>query len=487
MPESPATNVPTSTSRWYQRVPDPMVLIFSILVVAALMTHVVPAGEFERQQVNGVTRIVPGSFHAVDGHPANPLDVFVAVPRGMVEAAQFLFIVFIAGGLFHLLTLTGALENAVGTTVRKVGLRNRHIVITLTTFVFGFFGAAVGFENNIALVPIGALVGHALGGGSLLGAGMAVGGIGIGFALSPINPYTVGVAQGIAELPTFSGAWLRTALLLTSLALLSAFLVRRAGSAAAKGRAAKERAAKDGAASESAADDGAEADSAPGLSKPLEDYSLRREDAIVLGIFAAGMAFMLFGVFRYGWYINEIAGVFLAIAVTIGIARRMGGTAFAASMMQGASAVTPGALVIGLAAAIKVILDDGRIIDTMVHGLSSFLGDLPILLAAVLMTLVQGVINFFIPGGSGQALVTMPIMVPLGDLIGVTRQVTVLAFQVGDGLTNLIVPTSGGTLAMLALARVDYATWVRFIVPLVALVYGISWLFIVVAVLIGYQ
>lgn len=469
MPETPGTAEHTSSGSWYRRLPDPMVLIFSILVVAAIMTHVVPAGEFERQQVEGITRIVPGSFHTVEGSPADPLDVFVAVPRGMVEAAQYLFIVFIAGGLFHLLTLTGALENAVGTTVRKVGLDNRHIVITLTTFVFGFFGAAVGFENNIALVPIGALVGHALGGGSLLGAGMAVGGIGIGFALSPINPYTVGVAQGIAELPTFSGAWLRTLLLLSSLGLLSWFLVRRL-----------DRTGEHQAAEGPPPDD-------LGLSKPLQDYSLGRQDAVVLGIFGAGMAYMLFGVFSYGWYINEIAGVFLAIAVAIGIARRMGGTAFVAHMMQGASAVTPGALVIGLAAAIKVVLDDGRITDTMVQGLSGFLGDLPTLLAAVLMTLVQGVINFFIPGGSGQALVTMPIMVPLGDLIGVTRQVTVLAFQVGDGLTNLIVPTSGGTLAMLALARVGYATWVRFIFPLMALVYILSWLFIVFAVLIGYQ
>jgi len=467
MAESPEGNALPRADKWYKRLPDPMVLIFSILVIAAIMTHLVPAGEFERQQVDGVTRIVPGSFHAVEGSPADPLDVFVAVPRGMVEAAQYLFIVFIAGGLFHLLTLSGALENAVGTTVRKVGLENRHVVITLTTFVFGFFGAAVGFENNIALVPIGALVGHALGGGRLLGAGMAVGGIGIGFALSPINPYTVGVAQGIAELPTFSGAWLRTILLLTALALLSMFLVRRV-----------ERL-------EDAGDDGVA--TTLGLSKPLSEYSLSRADLGVLGIFVAGMAYMLFGVFSYGWYINEIAGVFLAIAVAIGIARRMGGTGFVSHMMQGASAVTPGALVIGLAAAIKVILDDGRITDTMVHGLSGFLGDVPKLLAAVLMTLVQGVINFFIPGGSGQALVTMPIMVPLGDLIGVTRQVTVLAFQVGDGLTNLLVPTSGGTLAMLALARVGYGDWVRFIFPLIAVVYGVSWLFVILAVLIGYQ
>lgn len=451
---------------WHQRLPDPMVLIFLILIVAAAMTHLVPAGSFEREVVGEQTLIVPDSFHTIEQSPANLLDIFVAVPRGMIEAAQFLFIVFIAGGLFHVLKVTGALENAVGTLVKRLGVENRGVAITLTTFVFGFFGAAVGFENNIALVPIGLLVGHAIGSSSLIGAGMAVGGIGVGFALSPINPYTVAVAQGIAELDTFSGAWLRTLLLLASLALLSWFLVQRA-----RGEEVAESAAGDD----------------TGLSKPLEDYELARSDIMVLAIFAAGMAFMLFGVFTRGWYINEIAGVFLAIAVVTGLVCRMGASRFVAHMMDGASAVTPGALVIGLAAAIKVILDDGQIIDTLVFYLSGFLGELPATVSAVLMTVVQGVLNFFIPGGSGQALVTMPIMVPLGDLVGITRQVTVLAFQVGDGLTNLIVPTSGGTLAMLAVARVNYAVWVSFILPLLAGIYLLSWAVIVLAVLFGYQ
>lgn len=443
-----------------------MVLIFSIIVLAAVMTHIVPAGEFDREQIDGVTKIVADSFHYVDGEPANLLDIFVAVPRGLIDASQYLFIVFIAGGLFHLLTVTGALENAVGATVKTIGLENRHRVIILTTFVFGFFGAAVGFENNIALVPIGALVGHALGGGALLGAGMAVGGIGIGFALSPINPYTVGVAQGIAELETFSGALLRTLLLLSALCILCWYLIRHARRAEGS--------------DDSDADD-------VGLHKPLDEYVLQRSDVLILAIFLAGMIFMLYGVFTRGWYINEIAGVFLAIAVAIGFAQRMSGATFVQHMMDGASKVTPGALIIGLAASIKVVLEDGRITDTMVYGLSGVLADLPTLLSAILMTVVQGVINFFIPGGSGQALVTMPIMVPLGDVIGVTRQVTVLAFQVGDGLTNLIVPTSGGTLAMLALARVSYATWLRFIFPYMAGIYIVSWLFIIVAVAIGYR
>ncbi|MEQ9537423.1 MAG: TIGR00366 family protein [Deltaproteobacteria bacterium] len=442
------------------RIPDPMVLIFFVLVFAAIATHVVPAGAFETELVDGKTRVVPGTYHAVTGAPAGVFDVFVAVPRGMLAAARYLFIVFIAGGLFRVLDETGALENAVGVFVRKIGLANRKVIIWMTTFVFGFFGVAVGFENNIALVPVALLVSAAIGAGRLVGVGMAVGGIGVGFALSPINPYTVGVSQQLAELPLFSGALLRATLVVVALAAVAAYVSR-----------AVDRSERD-------EDDDA------GLSKSLDDYRLGFADYKVLGIFVGGLVFMLWGVFTEGWYIKEIAGAFLAIAIIVGVACRMPGETIVRHMVDGAAAVTGGALIIGLAASIQVVLKDGRIIDTVILGLSSVLSSMPVTLAAICTSVVQGIINFFIPSGSGQAMVTMPILIPLGDLLGISRQTMILAFQVGDGLTNLIVPTSGGTLAMLAMGRVSYGAWLRFIFPLIAVIYGVSWLFIAVAVAI---
>ena len=207
----------------------------------------------------------------------------------------------------------------------------------------------------------------------------------------------------------------------------------------------------------------------------------------MLAIFGGGLLAMVLGVLTEGWYINEIAGVFLAIAIFVGVATGMGGHDFVDRMMEGASSVTPGALVIGLAASIQVVLEDGLVIDTLIVGLSALLDGLPITVAAVMMSVVQGVLNFFIPSGSGQAMVTMPILVPLGDLIGMTRQTTVLAFQVGDGLTNLVVPTSGGTLAMLAMGRVSYGAWLKFCFPLMLGVYGLSGVFIVAAVSMGWS
>ena len=222
------------------------------------------------------------------------------------------------------------------------------------------------------------------------------------------------------------------------------------------------------------------------MGKPITDYTIGKKDKRVLFLFVAGMAFMLFGVFSYGWYINEIAGVFLAMAIVIGVSIRMSANEIVEKLMEGASSVTPGALVIGVAAAIKVILDDGQITDTLVRSLSQLIEGMPESISAVLMSVVQGLINFFIPGGSGQALVTMPIMVPLGDNLEISRQVTVLAFQIGDGLTNLIVPTSGGTLAMLAMANVSYSDWLKFIFKYILIVYSISWIFVVLAVVTGY-
>lgn len=201
---------------------------------------------------------------------------------------------------------------------------------------------------------------------------MAVGGIGIGFALSPINPYTVGVAQGIAELPIFSGAGLRTALVLASLALLSYYICTRVAKM----------------------DD--EAIASDSLQKELSEYTMTKRNKMTLAAFVIGLGVMLYGVFANGWYINEIAGLFLLMAIIIGALNGLDANGIVKQMMEGASGVTAGALVIGVAASIQVILDQAQIIDTIVHGLSSLIQGMPVALSAIVTSVVQGVINLFI-------------------------------------------------------------------------------------------
>ena len=449
---------------WLERVSEPMVLIFLILIATYIASFLIPAGEFVRETVDGKTVVKPGSFRYLHDVPAiHFFDVFVAIPKGLLRAAQYLFIVFIAGGLFHVLQKTGSLETAIGVSVRKIGVHNKYIVITLGTFIYGFFGVAVGFENNIALVPVATLISSAIGCSALVGTTMAVGGIGVGFALSPINPYTVGVAQDIAELPTFSGAGLRIVLVLAGLSLLAFYLCRKV---------TKMDFTPEG-------EDG-------GMSKSLEEYQLGRTDWLTLAVFVGGLGVMLYGVFVHKWYINEIAALFIVIAIGVGFVNRIPANRFVEQMMDGAATVTSGALIIGLAASIEVILSQAQVVDTIVNALSGLISDLPTAMAAIVASCIQGVINLFVPSGSGQAMITMPILIPLADLTNMSRQLMITAFQVGDGLTNLIVPTSGGTLAMLALGRVTYKQWLKAIMPFMVGIYLLSWGTLVVGHYIGY-
>ncbi|MBM7454980.1 putative ion transporter superfamily protein YfcC [Oceanisphaera litoralis] len=461
---------------WYQKFPDPMVLIFYILLLASFLAWVVPKGAYEVETVDGRQRVIADSFHyladdttplSVAGAVNQLFNIFVAIPQGLIQSAQYLFIVFIAGGLFNILYRSHALENLVGTTVRRIGLDKGHLLIWLATYLYGIFGMSVGYENNIALVPVALLVSSALGYTNLVGACIAIGGIGIGFTLSPINPYTVGVAQSIAGLPIFSGALLRFGMAFMALSLLAWYITTFV--------APKHRAGED--------EGGTGA-----LSKKIEDYRLSARDLSIISVFflgilvIAGCSYLAgTGALGRSWYIKEITAVFIVMSIVIAAICRINPNRYVADMVEGASKVTGGALVIGLAASIKVVLEDGQIIYTIVDTLNRALDFMPESLIAVGISVIQGIINLFIPSGSGQALVTMPVLIPLADLVGISYQVMILAFQVGDGLTNMIVPTSGGTLAMLALARVGYSDWIKVIFPLIALIYVLSWGFIIFA------
>lgn len=447
-----------------ERVSEPMVLIFLILVATYIASFIIPAGEFVRETVDGKTVVRPGSFRYLTDVPSiHFFDVFIAIPKGLLRAAQYLFIVFIAGGLFHVLQKTGALETAIGVSVRKIGVHNRNVVITIGTFIYGFFGVAVGFENNIALVPVATLISSAIGCSALVGTTMAVGGIGVGFALSPINPYTVGVAQDIAQLPTFSGAGLRIGLVVIGLSLLALYLCKKVTKM------------------EFTPDGGELA-----MTKDLNEYRMERKDWLTLAVFVGGLSVMLYGVFIHKWYINEIAALFIIIAIGVGFVNRVPANRFVDQMMEGAAAVTSGALIIGLAASIEVILSQAQVVDTIVNALSAMIAGLPTAVAAIMASCIQGVINLFVPSGSGQAMITMPILIPLADLAQMSRQLMITAFQVGDGLTNLIVPTSGGTLAMLALGRVSYKQWLKAIMPFMVAIYLVSWAALVFGHYTGY-
>ena len=464
----------SSQKKWYKRIPNAYVLLMIIIVLVTILTYIIPAGEFAREEMsNGRMGVIPGSFKFVEQSPVGILGLLQAIPKGMISGANIIFIVFFAGALFNVIESTGALENSLGVIVQKLqGSSNAgKKMIWIMTFVFGALGAVVGFENNIALIPIGIMIALAMGYDLMVGAGIAIGGIGIGFATSPINPYTVGVSHAIAELPMFSGFGLRFAFMIATLIVLA----HHTASYASKVKNGE----RESLVSNVNTDD-------LELSKNIHEYKLTSTHKSVIVILLGIIATIIYGTLQHHWYIIELSTVFLVGTILTGLVARYDSDKLVDKMIEGASRLTSGALIIGVARGLTVILENGKIGDTITYALASPLKEFPPLISGWFMTISHSIINFFIPGGSGQAMATMPIMVPLSDLVGLTRQTAVIAFQIGDGVMNLIVPTLGGLLAMLALARVPFEKWFKFIYPMVLKILLVGWAFIAIATFIGY-
>ncbi|MGM0379231.1 MAG: YfcC family protein [Bacillota bacterium] len=457
------------------RIPHPMVLLFYIIIFAAILTYIIPSGEFERttmqSNIGEVTKTIPNSYSRIEKNPVGVFDIFRAIPEGFASIANIVFIVFAAAMMFGVLKKSGMLENTVGTFIRKVGLERKFLIVTLVTYIYGLLGIFVGYENNIALVPIAVVLSLAIGGDVLLGAGMAVGGISVGFGLAPFNPYTVGIGHKLAEMPLFSGWLYRLVIVFVLLTILVFFNLRYF-----------KKILKDKSKSLVKEVD----TTGLTLSKDINQYSMSTNDIGILFVFMIGLAVMLWGVFTKGWYINEISAVFIAVGIVSGLVAHMKPDEIGETFSKALEPAAFAGVIIGLAQAIRIIMDQGGISDTIANALVSRLDQLPTMVAVVYMSITQSFINLFIPGGSGQALVTLPIMIPAGDMLDFTRQTTILAFQIGDGLTNIMTPTLGGLMAMLGLCRVPYGKWIRYIASFTGIAFIVSWVFLIISVMFGY-
>lgn len=460
----------TITKR-FSKIPHALTILFIIIVLVSALTHILPAGEFERVLIDGKKRVIPNSYHTITNTPISFFDIFKAIPLGFEAAVKVIFIVLAGGIMFGIMERTKAIENSVGTLVRTMGNEKKYLIVFLMTFFYGFLGVFVGYEHNIAMVPIAAVLSIAIGGDLILAAGISVGAITIGFGLSPINPYTVGVGHKIAELPLFSGALLRSALCFFGLLLLSLYNIRYL-----------KKITKD---KEKSLGKGLD-ESGIKLSKPISEYSVSTQNYTVLAVFVIGLGIILYGVFNFKWYFTELSAVFLMIAIACGIVSRMNPTVFSKTVLESIAKAAPGAFMVGFATTIKVLMDMGNISDTISFEMANVLQGLPQYLGAIGMSISQSIINIFIPSGSGQALATLPIMIPLGEVLGLTRQTTILAFQIGDGVTNLVNPTLGGLIAMLSMCRVPLDRWFKFILPVVIAILLVSWVVLIFATYSNY-
>lgn len=443
-----------------KQIPHPVVLLTCLLFLVAISSHWIPTGQFERMEVDGRQVVIPGSFAWGEQKPLGWLDTFLCLPKGFKGAVDILFIIFSSGILFGFLQRSGTLERWVGQLVARAqsGQAAQALVVG-TTGLFGLLGMFVGYENNIALVPIALVLSRALGGDAMLAASMSVGGITVGFGFSPFNPYTVGTGHKLASLPLFSGYEWRLALCLLSLGALMWVNLRYFK----RNQRLPEQ---------------------PTQESQVETLSFL--DWLHGLLFIGTMGVILWGVFEKSWYLNELSAVFCMTALVYALIGRYSHHEIGETVLTSVATVAPGAFLVGMAGSIKVALEGSQMQDTFAYFLSESLEGLSPSAGIVGMTLAQSLMNFLIPSGSGQALATLPIMIPLGEIMGITRQSTILAFQIGDGLTNLVNPAFGGIIAMLSLCQVSFSAWLRFIFPLFVFLFLLAVVFVVGSVWIGY-
>jgi len=473
------------------KVPHVFALLTAAVLVCAVATWIIPSGAYERQtrDVDGHERtlLVPGTYAHVDKHyslrgallgdeapgrasPVGVMGFLTAIPRGMEAAADIIFFIFMIGGTFGILQRTGVITAAVGKLLRHLGHRGPLLTAVLM-LVFAVGGSTLGMgEEFIPLIPVFLLVAQRLGYDRIYGMAMVSVGAEVGFAASTTNPFTVNVAQGIAELPLNSGLGLRLVFFACAIALGIGYVLRYG----ARIKADPSRSL--------VADVPADLDHDEGDG---EAYGPHHTAIIV--VCAALFAFILFGVQRFGWWMSDMAGGFFLMGMIAAALARLPLDDAVKAFVRGMEEMVVAALVVGFARGISVVLDDAQVMDTIVHSAAGALSAVPRYVAAVGMLVFQSTLNVLIPSGSGQAAVTMPLMAPLADLLGLTRQTAVLAFTSGDGFSNSIIPTSGILMAMLALARIPYGRWLRFMMPLFLLLMALSAVFLVVAVAVGYR
>ena len=447
------------------RFPDSLVLIFGLILVAQVATYVLPAGEFEREG----RQVVRGTYHAVEAEPLPVFTFLTAVPAGLADAADIIFFILIVGGVFGVLRATGAIDALIGLAIRRLGGRPVLLVGGMVT-LFAVGSSTVGMaEEYMPFVPLMVTMCLAIRMDAVVALGIIYVGAGVGYGCAALNPFTVLIAQDIAGVELTSGQGVRWLLLAVCLVVGVHHILRYMR----RVQADPDRSLVH------------DVSYAEGFDLP-EDVRLTPARVAVVVVFVAGVGLFVYGVGVHEWYLTELTAVFLGMALAAALAARLSPNRVARAFYTGAAELTTTAIIVGFARTIQVVLTEGQVIDTVINGLATPLQAFPGDVAAIGMLAVQTLCNLFIPSGSGQAYVTMPIMAPIADLTGLTRQTAVLAYQFGDGFTNMVVPTNALLMGMLALARIPYQRWLRFVGPLLLKLYLVAIVALVVAVHMGY-
>lgn len=458
--------------------PHAYVIMIIIIALSMVLTWALPAGNFEYEYDEVLDRdlVVPGSYQlAEENSPVSPWGMVMSIFDGVVEAGDIIFFILFAAAYVYVLSETGALNALTGAMLRKLGEKD-HLIIPAFMILFALGGTTIGmYEETYGLIPAFIVIAVTLGYDRIVGGAIVFVGVATGFAAATLNPFTVGIASSVAQVPLLGPKIIvvRIVAFVLFMALTITYVMRYA-----------DKVRKDPTKSYLYG--------TPDALRGLEDVKSRDE---VMGLpftkaqkaslfgFIVLICCMAFGIAVYGWYLSELAALFFIFMVITMIINKMTTSEMADMFVDGCKSVIFGAMLVGLARSISLVMEQGNVIDTAVNGLAGIVDTLPSAAAGVGMLAVQNVVNFFIPSGSGQAVVMMPIMAPLADLVGLSREVAVLAYQFGDGFSNMFWPTAVATEC--GIMGIGMDRWYKFITPLFAMMFALQAIIIVVSVAWG--
>lgn len=468
------------------QIPHVFALLTGVILLSSLLSYLIPSGSFQREerQFGTLTRtiVIPGSYICLEksysftgifiqderegkASPVSLMEFLSAIPRGMEKTADIIFLIFLIGGVFGILQHTGTVTAVLHALLTRYAASGPLLTIILM-LVISISGSTLGMgEEFIPLVPVFLYVAKELGYDRIYGLALVMVAADVGFAASTTNPFTIQIAQRIAEVPIGSDLGFRIIFYTLCMAVTIGYMLWY-------GRRIKRDPSRSILANEEF------------NIKGLGDIQTKLHPYHIWTVIICAALFsgIIYAVQFKGWWLAEMSGGFLLMGIVAALLSRLSISETTNAFIKGMENMVVAALVVGFAKGIQIVMEDGQIMDTLIHNASIALNGLPRIVAAEGMLLFQTTLNFFIPSGSGQAATTMPLMAPLADLIGMSRQAAVFAFTCGDGFSNTIIPTSGVLMAMLSLADIPYLKWLRFMIPLFLMLMFLSVVFLAIAV-----
>ncbi|GHB28750.1 YfcC family protein [Mongoliitalea lutea] len=435
--------------------PHPLIIMLSFVFIASALTYLVPAGTFERvlDESTGRELVVPGSYTAQGSQPVSIGKTFLSIPEGIIEGAEVVVLILIIGGAFYVVDQTGAFQSGLEVLVHRFKNAKSSLLI-IVGMLFATAGALNGLQEEIiAMVPVLMILVGKIGYTRIAGVAISLGCALIGGSFGPTNPFSVIIAQKVANVDVFSDGLYRMVFFIIALTIWIAYVINYG---------------KDKQAIET--------------TQSGNKQELSWNHSLILVLVALTFTVMIYGLTNWDWDYNEMSAIFFVLGMSAGIIGKLGVNGTAKAYSAGFAELVFAGVIVGLARSIYLVLQEGQIIDTLILGLFNPLENLPTALSAFGMLIAQAILHIPVPSTSGQAVLTVPLLSPLADLIGMSRQVVVLAYQYGAGMMDLITPSNGGLMAILTAAGISYKDWIKFAWRPFLIIFGIASISVVLAV-----